>query len=175
MTVNDEKAAYRLMMEPGPPEVVAHVTVPGGHVVELVTRRDGTRGWIDRACLRATTPDFPAHAVPFIDEAVSAWHEGTLTLADYTDDYPTRLAAATAKVEAAQAKVSRVQMEGSTWALRKARASSQEARKERVTVIREAARRGGMSVGEIATAAMLSSAAVSLILTGQRGGPLDQT
>jgi len=88
---DDEALSYRLVMADLASSVVANVALPGGHVVDLVTRQDGTRAWVDQACERATTPGFPAH-VPFIDEAVQAWHDGTLEPNEY--DYVAQLRAA---------------------------------------------------------------------------------
>lgn len=99
----DEAAAYRLVMEAGPPEVAATVTLLEGHVVELVTRRDGTAVWVDRTCRRATTPDFPVNVVPFTDEAVAAWHALTLDLHRY--DFRTGLPAVAREIREAEERL----------------------------------------------------------------------
>lgn len=96
---DDESESFRRTVELGITDVMAKVSVQGHNVV-CATRGDGTVVWVDRVCKRATTPTFNAASLPFVDEAVAAWHEGQ-TLNPY--DYSTRLLVAREAVREARA------------------------------------------------------------------------
>ncbi len=170
MSINEEYLSYRFTVGIEA-DTVATVLLPCGHSVDLVARKDGLTQWVDRVCERATTPDFPAHYVPFIDETAAAWHEGTLDAGEY--DYPARLAKVAAAVADAAKRVREVAASGSgRTAERAAERRSSEAKAERAALVRLVHGRSAMPVDAIAQALGLTVRSVRRLISkadGPRG------
>lgn len=161
---DSEELSFRLTMQLGAAATVATVSLPCGHAVDLVTRADGARVWLDRFRQRATTPDFPVAVVPFTDEAVSAWHAGTLDPDEY--DYVKQLQVMAARMEAAEAAVESVEQltRGRSAAVRREEVKKSAVRRERDALIRRVKERTTMSATDIADALNLHHVTVWRVL-----------
>lgn len=161
---DDEEMSYRLTMRLGG-ETLATVELPCGHVVDLLRREDGARVWLDQAQQRATTPAFP-EGVPFIDETVSAWHAGTLDVAD-PYGYRKQLVSVAERVDEAGAAVALAVANGGRTAQRRARRYSSQVKAERVALVRHVAGRTGIPLQEIADILHLHVRSVERMVRGE--------
>jgi hypothetical protein len=149
---NDEGESYRVTVALGITSVIAKVRIitpsqsDSGHDVTLATRGDGAVVWVDQACERATSPAFAAATKPFVDEAVTAWHNG-----DPTDvyDYAAQLERAREVVRVAQ----RVRRDHDSKATRMTLRAAENARTQ---VIYLTIDRADMTMSEIASLAGIS-------------------